>query len=283
MIELNTHYLHQPFWGKPKLKVVSIKIPESWNELTRKQLLGISEVLTQNGMDEYDMNLGLAKVLIGKSQLLKEIDPLVFTNDIVPHLEFIKKSCDLSNQLIPYFLIGGKLFHGPKSYISNLRFGEFDALERALHAFLESPDDIQLLYEFVAILYRPKKKGYDLVKDEDDDLRVPYVENWCKNNAKHFAEWELEIPFCYAILFWYRGCRAYLIDRFEPIFNQSGATENEDADPSYFGLMRLFAKQGIYGTMENVERLFIYTAMHDMLCTMEENEQRKAQETQSND
>jgi len=197
----------------------------------------------------------------------------VVHGQLLPLSNWVAASCDLTTQLMPNFV--GRWF-GPADYLSNLRFCEFDAAERMLHFWLGDPDNMEALWQFVAILYRPARTNYDHKRNPEGDVREPFNGNLTLSNATEMQK-RLPVSYAYAVVLWYKGCRAYISDRFTRIFNAPEADQSEvPGEPAYFGLMRSIAKEGIYGSFADVEQLYLYTALTEMDAALDEQEAIKA-------
>jgi hypothetical protein len=253
---------------RQRLKIYSVNVPEQWDELSKKQLLEVANIL-QMETNTYKLQVRLVKALCTlKKYWLIPMDAEVFLNDLMPLVAFIQTDCDLTEQLIPTLRLNRVKLYGPKSFLRNLKLGEFDAAERALFKFNQEPTNTLLLLQFVAIIYRLPKHRYNFRLDRDGDPRQDFnsniVEYWAAQLAKAYPDY-----YAIAIMIWYKGCRNYIINRFSHIFS---STEDSEANeqPAYFELMRAIARKGIYGTFEQVENMYLYTALHEITCAMEE-------------
>ena len=164
-----------------------------------------------------------------------------------------------------------------------MRFSEFDAAERAFADWAEAeppqqpptatlssckdlftPNALEKLYYFIAILYRPGKKPYDFAKDPDGDARVPFNSNSTDFFAKQMME-SVSESWAYAIVLWYKACRAFMVQQFPTVFTAPASDDdNGNSEPGYYKLMRAIAKEGTYGKFEDVEQMFIYNALMEM-------------------
>lgn len=253
---------------RERLKIYSVNVPDGWNELSKKQLLAVAQIIYAE-KNEYRMSVLLVKALCQlKKYWLLPMDAEVFIHELMPLVAFIQSSCDLTEQLIPKLRINRVKLHGPKSYLQNMKLGEFDAAERALFNFNQDPTQTNELWRFVATIYRLPKRRYSLKLDAEGDIRQDFnaniVDYWAAQLMKAYP-----VHYAIAIMLWYKGCRQYIINRFSNVFT-SNEEANADEQPAYFGLMRAIAKEGIYGTFDQVENMYLYTALTEIVCAMEE-------------
>jgi hypothetical protein len=156
--------------------------------------------------------------------------------------------------------------------LSNLRFTEFDFAERALHAWHEDTSNMNLLFRFLATLYRPAKKDYDLELNTDGDVREAFNPNLTERYAADLMQ-HLSPAYAYATVLWYKGCRRFICGQFPEVFQQPASDTSETVEePAYFGLIRAIAKEGIYGTFADVEQMYLYTALVELVEAAKERQ-----------
>lgn len=255
MIALNTHTTK----GKKNTLV-----PENWNELRPAQLPPVAEALFLCASGQPAGDIILAQAMTGIKDFSKWA-PDIFVGELLPLLEWAKKSTELHKQLLPQLPCGDITVYGPKSELENLVFVEFDFAERELYLWCKTPEDINLLYRFMACLYRPAKKGYDMVRNEAGDVRELFNDNLLPYLSAQLQD-AIPLNVAQAVLLWYKGCRALLMERFPAVFQHGPVSTEEDQIPSYFPLMRSIAKEGTYGNFDSVERMLMYNALHEMDC-----------------
>lgn len=236
------------------------EFPENWNELTQKRLLQLVETMFLKGYKAEQMLLQLIRVLaqLSKYQFLKckAEDLEEFFYLLKPYLQ---EDIEFTKQLVPKFEFkdsGGHelTFYGPDDYCTNLRMSEFTYLENTFVRWCESKrEDMNLLNELVAILYRPATKDYDLVRNPRGDRREPYNDNLCVFNArKYVALWPPSVKL--AIGFWYSGCRVYIVQNFPDLFE---ATSSEVGEFGLLSVMLKVAESGVFGPFDKVEDQYV--------------------------
>ena len=270
MIALNLHSAY-----KSRMRFCQVNVPETWNELSREQLIAVAKVLLTE-QNPYKRDVLLVKALVDVRRFwFQKMNPETMLDELIPMVQFIKNETELTEQLLPYIPFNRQKLYGPKSHLQNLRFGEFDAAERALYEFSKDQTSAVALWRFVAILYRTPKLHYDRVKDAEGDCRSDYNENLVEYYAQILKE-QQPMELAIAVMIWYKGCRNYILNRFDEVF--SGENKSDEVEsPAYFGLMRKIAERGIYGTMKEVEQLYIYNVMAELCETIKDNEAMKEQ------
>jgi hypothetical protein len=246
---------------------------ETWNELNDSQIVRIAAALFED-LSETDLNLRLVRILLDyRYKEMTHTEPEVMVEHLFPLVEWIKTECNLTEQKIPYISrwFGLRKYYGPSSALMNLRFCEWDAAERAMYEFSTSKST-DALYQFVAVLYRPARKSPMKETDDVSDKREPY--NYSKNESIANALKKI-VPLrqAYAILLWYKGCRQYINSLYPSIFSPADEdSDMEEQQPFLFPLMRSIAKSGIYGDIDKVEQLYLYTTLEEMVAAEEERE-----------
>lgn len=255
--------------------VRSVEMPETWNELSDIQVMRIASVLFED-LSETELNMKLVRILMGyRYKELHSTEAEVMVEHLFPLVEWVKQDCALTEQKIPVIKHwwGLRKYYGPSSGLLNFRFCEWDAAERALFDFHQDKSATSL-YKFVAVLYRPKRRTAFAPTDDISDLRQPY--NYSKTE-KIAQQLEKAMPLrqAYAVLLWYKGCRHHIQKLYPSIFDASAndATEEEVQQPFFFPLMRSIAKSGIYGDLDKVEQLYLYTTLEEMVAAEEEREE----------
>jgi hypothetical protein len=249
-------------------------MPGQWDELNRQQMIAIAKALF-TPMSKADLEVRLVAILTDMPLAdFKAILPEVIQEQLIPLVQWVLASCDLTVQLLPSVKNRwGKRFYGAATSLHNLRFFEFDCAERELYEWYQDTTNERQLFRFIACLYRPKKKG----KADESDLREAFDQNLTERYAKKLQR-IMSLPEAYAVLLWYKGCRQHINDLYPRIFNSGDAELVEaPAMPAYFGLMRMIAKEGIYGNFEQVEQMYLYTVLEEIDATIDEREAAEAE------
>lgn len=251
------------------------QIPDTWNELTADQLLKVADILYNPSPDVTSIEVALLVALGGINRhTIRRMLPEVMKEQLLPLVSWIRETEEpFTRQLLPIISISRGQYFGPADYLKNIRFAEFDFAERDLHQWHQDPEDELALYRFIACLYRRPRKNYDHQIDPDGDRREKFNYVQAERNAVLLQQ-GMSRRIAMAILLWYKGCRHFITTRHHRIFD--GANQSDDpAAPAYFGLMREIAKTGTYGPFEQVEDMYMYNALHEMECALDEQEEIK--------
>jgi len=237
-------------------------IPTSWNELSRKQLLGVTDVLySYNDVDT--TLLRLLKILTGMGWLR------FFLTPAADKMEFFYLCYFLVNENGPTknIITVHRDLHGPADDFNNITGDEFIFSEDHYFSFVNSEHKhVPALDQLVAILYRQAKPGYDLKKNPDGDARQIFNENICSYYAGTvIRDWKLNVKL--AIFHWYQACREKMIAENPDVF--AGGS----GDPAKYGLlsvMRTIAETGIHGDFEKVQKMYVKMWMMELNEKVEE-------------
>lgn len=258
----------------------SVALPETWNELNKAQLLLVTKALF-SGKPDIEIRTMIAVILADMSVAeLRQCAPEVMYEFLIPLGEFLATNCNLTKQLIPTIANPwGQDYHAPSAEFDNLRLGEYDAAEKELYlwvASLQKEDgkepDYNQLWRFVATIYRqaaPEQK-------QQDDCRAPFDHSMVQHHANKLSK-ICKIETAMAIMLWYKGCRGYLATLYSELFASEEGSDTEEEYPDNFPLMRLIAKEGIYGDFDKVEQLYLHTALRELEENMKEVAAQEAQ------
>lgn len=242
------------------LQLNSIKtwIPNTWDELNRKQLLQIA-ALTMETLPEYDFKIKALLILTGwklqpvdytkkrfgvyvicqkqKFRLLpwqvaaicRKLDFLLSETE-TKNGKVIRINSKLTCNLLPYINPGIwyqrlRPLYGPSDRLYNLTFGEYLTADNFFRRYVATSDH-QFLDKLIATLYRPQDGCYD----PDDvtyrgDRRQPFneftVEKRCKRVQKLTPETKT------AIVLWFNGCLAHIATMFPNVFSGKGSGKDK--------------------------------------------------------
>jgi hypothetical protein len=236
------------------------EVPENWNELNEKRLLQLVDIMFLKGYRAEVMILNMLRVLaqIPKYQFSK-CSPEEISEYLYLCEPYLQEDMEFTKNLVPQFAFKDSKghvvhFYGPDDCCTNLRMSEFTYLEDLYVRWCQSKrEDLNLLNDIVAILYRPAPKDYDLARNPRGDRREPYNDNVCGFNAKKYiALWPPSVKL--AIAFWYGGCRTYIVQNYPDLFEAS------TSDVGEFGLLSVMmsvAESGVFGYFEKVEDTYV--------------------------
>jgi hypothetical protein len=238
------------------------KLPESFNELTRKQLVRIAGLQLSDKHIDVAM-IEIMRVLLNMSHLRYTLLRPEIKERLLTYCTWVISENTCTAQLIPSYRrwCSPHKFYGPDSELDNLKMAEFHACEVSYRKFLEGRDGA--LDELISILYRPAKPRYDHRKNIDGDVREKYNGNTVKYRTRIVARWPADIK--QAILLFYDGCRMKFIKDHPIVF--APAKEDETEDDQFHGMfmmIRGLAADGKYGTVNDVEDLYVVTALNEV-------------------
>jgi len=130
-------------------------VPESWTEITGKQLIAISEVVPGQRSDE----VGFLSSLTGlNKKIIKRLSHYVHYS-IYKKLEFLTESEPCSHFFMIHDIPGTR-FMAPAQKLSRMSFGQFIFCESYYGDWMKSQEP-EKLYRFVASLYLAKGERFN--------------------------------------------------------------------------------------------------------------------------
>lgn len=254
-------------------------VPDCWAELNAEQFATIAYVIHNYKEVEY-IQVRILKALLQLPEgMLNRIDSDTVEADMLQLTEFVTQPCDMITQLFPYLKAGDTMLYGPADGMANLIAVEFDFAERFLQDWTADMDNDTLLWQFVACLYRPAKKGYDHAKNADGDCREAFNDNTITYYADLLQKYAPK-KYAYAIVLWFKACHLSWQQLYPRIWqknNDAPPTDDSTVVPGYFSLMRLVAKSGIYGNFEQVERMYMLNLLNEFESILIEQDKLEEQ------
>jgi hypothetical protein len=168
-----------------------------------------------------------------------------------------------------------KSFNGycaPKSEFDNLTLAEFHFTELFYRQIIDG--DGHALDKLIAVLCREPKKDYDFKRDVDGDARAAFNANVINYSANRISK-TFPAKVKTAILMWYDGCRQHLAELYPDAFSAPGAKETSDELGMYDMIRSLSGDR--FGTINEVEKVFVHTAFVEIEKIIEENRKTEAQ------
>ncbi len=250
-------------------KTKYLAIADRAEEITPRQYVQICAVL-HSKMNMLSAGIAILKILSGKGWLAFKRIPADVKLNSLQHVQWLMEKWSPCIQLLPVY----RKFYGPADELDNLTLSEFYFSELYFGDFAAGGEDAdEALNNLVAVMYRVAKKGYDIKKNLDGDMRVPFNGNAVKYYSLVIDAWPKHVK--QAVLLFYDGCRKNLAELYPEIFpKQSPGAADNDGD--MFGLIRGLAG-GKYGDFEKTEQLNLHTALRELQMIMAEEERIKAQ------
>lgn len=270
MVEVN---LFHKIGAKP---FKTVHVPEQWEECTPVQRLLLAEALH---LYEDQELLSRAVVIIFDLDEydLARIDTEVVIEHLFEYAKFITKPYTDQAQLFPKLKVRWTTYYGVTDRLLNITAGEFHFAEQFLGQYYKTKD-LSHLYKFMAVLYRPMKKGYDLKLNEAGDPRVKMKYHALDHYAKKIKQ-HVPIRYVFFTAIWYKACVNQLAKMHPRIFKKDAAKgeakSNANSGKGFFDLFRMVADTKIYGTFEDVENLLFYNLLTEFETQIDIQEQQQ--------
>ena len=242
----------------------SIDVPSEFNELTGSQLVKLMNII-QHRDDELAAQVAALKVVSNKNAVRFYMLPPDAVAAFTEHIQFLFEANTLTAQLLPKY----DGMYGPNKELGNLRMKEFHFTEQYYQEFVADATKEEFLNKLVAVLYRPAKLGYDIKADKEGDVREAFQPHNTDRYASRIAEWPLAVRL--AILFYYDGCRQFIISLYDEVFSGKGEGEEESPYGMYALMMELAGEK--LGTVDKVEDLYVHTALASLEIMLKKAEQ----------
>ncbi|PJJ59446.1 hypothetical protein [Hymenobacter chitinivorans] len=242
-------------WG------TTYKVPTTWNELTRAQLLHLVRVL-YGPEGKLPRPLQLLHVLSGAPLATLLQLPAVQCVQLYSVTDFVFDEQQLfTQQLLPVVRVGVTRYAGPKSSLGNVLFGEFIFADTYFRAWATC-QSAEALHLFLAALYRPVVPG---LGPSDPRWQGDQREAFNEHRLEYFAEKLQRLPDDQklAITTWYRGCRAQLELEFPEVFDVQQQEVGAQQDGDWGRVLRKLSG-GAFGTLEQTARQHLRTLMAEM-------------------
>jgi hypothetical protein len=209
------------------------QLPSRWDELSRQQLVKIAALSGANLSAvntskiffliltlslPWWQRLRLQFFFFLQSSIEEKGDFLLLTQSFVDFPQFsAQKVLNIGVGFVPK----RKTLHAPLSKLANATLWEYILSEKYFLEYMKDRKE-ESLNKLIAVLYRPARKTYN--PDEDEDIRVPLIDSTVQGRATQIAR--LPLPLRHAILMWYDGCRALIIQSFPLIFPKPKTDQN---------------------------------------------------------
>jgi hypothetical protein len=217
------------------MKRLDLKIPETWNHLSRKQLLYVCRLYILN-LTELKFKTWVFIKFTGIKALPHRIiagrlyyffrkyntrfsltpDELLW---FLHSVDYLLSESKLTINHFPVFRILGKRFFGPSNNCYNISVMEFLLAEQMLEAFNRT-HQLKYLRLICAILYRTQRKPYNPNSpDYNGDRREPFNDFIFKRRERWFRL--LSKPKLYIVYIFFVGCRNALIEKHPYLFSNT--------------------------------------------------------------
>lgn len=234
-------------------------IPRSWDELTDTQAIAIAPfALRSKGnlgvkMKAYEALLPPELLPVYAKLSAKEIQPLlrdvnwIYETPVTkPHI----RSFTINN--IAYLL--------PREDFKNVRIIEYSYANQFYDELFDKKS-FKALNKVIASLCRPAKKDVDTESpDYDGDPRERFNPELIDQRAELFDNLPMEFKAYFLLL--YNGCSEHIVKQFKPLFGEGG-DDGKSKTPNFgwLGIIMSLADAGVFGSFEQTQYTFLYTAM----------------------
>jgi len=258
-------------------------LPESWEELSPLQFIAVIRILSENvpiekvklrllqallnapdrvfynfsSLADWKTSVGIDK----KADLRREWLLDIYAEELLPILEFIFKPGAIFKNLLPSFVVGKNIYHGPKDGYEDATVAEIEEADQYYQVYVATKEE-KHLHSLAACLYRTKDK---------DGKRTKFVQEDVSKNAETFADLPKDVLMAVKmtyerVLTWYSESPQYA-----PLF--SGSKEGKSDLKSWSKLVRAMSGDKL-GTIEDVRKLKLYEAFDQLGFA---NDEAKAQ------
>lgn len=242
------------------------KVPSSWNELERKDMMWLMENFEHLLKPSYEFRLRfMLRLLNIQKWRLRKLRDLF--NVPVAQISYLSNIVDwampienvrLSKNLVPTkYVLGTKLL-GPADGLANLTLEEFSFADFHFRAFMTT-QNVAELNKLCAILWR--KKG-EVLKVDDvryrNDNRILFNSYAINKNAYRFKFAPLKFKYFILMFFW--GNRNIFVDKHPNVF--SGGNESQSAGLNLGWINVMFELAGSkFGTLVETSKQDIGTIL----------------------
>lgn len=176
---------------------------------------------------------------------------------------------------VPKFKPLWKTYYGPVEAFQNVKGGEYTS---ALKIFIQfkATGDLELLYELVATLYRPKKPFHFITQylpKYDGDCRVKYNPYQMEKRIKAFKT--APMGFIYGVYLYFASMQIFISSAevpwgdkvldFSILFTGGGdAPQIEASDIGLDSVLFAMAESGAFGDFDKIQQLPFWTMMIKM-------------------
>lgn len=254
-------------------KVKAFRFPQSWNELTHKQLLAFCGYA--NAMPTAEQSrVVLLHRLVGVppaaiALLLASAGGRTQLAQLTSLLNFLYQENNLSVNLQAAIKTARRynapIWYGPADNFTNLRWNEFIVADQYHAAYVRTQEEQYLDY-LVATLYRPQRPDYDPDSpsyggDRREDFNQHTLERRVRTAAR-ISGLKKSAAYCF-----YVGCRNQLVKDYQDIFEDGGGPSNGQASgqngqqSDWLDFLRHLPSDK-FGTLDNIENQYVHTTLH---------------------
>lgn len=253
-------------------------IPENWQEVTKKQLLGYCRA---QRLAESDAQLRIlaARYMLSLPWWLFYIINKFMLARVTYELRWLLTEPLMDNKL-PRLRVRTTNLYGPDSHFANVRFAEFSVACTYYQAYMDS-QSIDVLDYLIATIYRPKA---DNARPDSPDKRIPFEQHHLSERVRIVRRLSAEKKL--AVLMYFAGCMAELALRYPLLFSGGGTNARDvigSARPSsdWLDFIRHLPADK-FGSLEHIENSLIHPVMEVANRMMADAKKEKARQKRHN-
>lgn len=255
-------------------------VPETWNELTKNQLLTFCRYANALETPEQARVVLLNKMVgippVAIAQLLDSASGRTKLAQLTGLLSFLYEENTLTVNLQAALKInrkpGAPIWYGPADNFTNIRWGEFMVADQYHAAYVRTGDEKMIDY-VVATLWRPQRRRYNPDSpthggDRREDFNQHTLERRVRTAAK-IPSTSKAAAYCF-----YVGCRTELVTDYQDIFEGEGAghSAGQSGGPprgqtsDWLDLLRHLPSDK-FGTLDQLENQYVHSTL-ELACRM---------------
>ncbi|MDX5325811.1 MAG: hypothetical protein LPK80_06080 [Bacteroidota bacterium] len=279
----------------------TIEIPSGWDELSNAQFIHIAKNLKRarfmgrsvfgaadhslSSLSAFDeilqsLRIEFLSILLGvRSYFLMSFTKKgraflgLYPDEIqelCQHTNFLFQENQRTVNPLPKFRRWCRVYHGPSDRLANITAGEFHFADLFFQEWMDTESETAL-NKLVAVLYRPKGKGFLHDPDSDffsGDIRIPFNQNSIEARAKRLAG--ISRTKKLAIAHFYEGCRNVIIEAYPEIFKKTG--KGSGSSEGWIPVFRSLSKDIHY---ERIAEMRLGRVLYEMVESQKEAQKLK--------
>jgi hypothetical protein len=229
----------------------TIRIAESWDELTEKQFLKVCEILVINKNRSMELLLLLTKeitTLKSWQYMFLNIEDIYL--NLLPRAEFLLKTPEFTESKIEFIRHRGQKLYAPKKVLSNWNVEQFATAETLIQRFLSEKKGVYL-NQLAFTIFRPKN------------------ESFIELDEKKYSRQFMKPKYQAAALFIYMGMRQMLPQMYPNIYDKAETKGKQNGEVDWHSVIVMATNNDI-----TKRHAIGQTNLHDWLKFHDENAKR---------
>lgn len=265
-------------------RTISVAITDKWNELSCNQILYIGllwqswQLMLKNGAS---MQVAKARLLVSLindktpkeiKEILNLLSQIDFEESDVNPLaltDFIFESNKLTKNNFPIIKIGWfKKLYGPEDRLANITINEFSFALNFFNSYNKTGNE-EFLNNFVACLYRPTYKGWEVTGDRRKPFNPFTIEQHLATVKK------MEFAYKQATYLLFAGSMDSLSNEFKRVFSKADSEKKTTGTKQTFLDVILKISGGKFGNFDQTKDQNAYLVLKELQNLLEESENNK--------